>query len=162
MLCKLFWIIAPISRQPKRCWWKRHFFWTPMCNTLHKPNVRGIKNKKNVAHVIRKARSVTQFIYDHTWLIALMKKFTNTRSPMCLKATRFSSHFLALKSIAWHKRELIHIFSSEDWLNSKLEETTVLLCYSKLLEHISHFQLPIPIWRELSLFFSFFFWIVSS
>lgn len=61
--------MAPISRQPinqRDVDEKGIYFGLPCATHCINLLLEDIKNKKNVAHVIRKARTDTQFIYDHT------------------------------------------------------------------------------------------------
>ena len=68
--------------------------------------------------------SIMRFIYDHMWLLALMKAFTNGRASVHLALTRFATHFIAADSLVLYRNELILMFISEPWVNSNWGKAT--------------------------------------
>ena len=66
---------------------------------------------------IKKARSITKFIYNHASVLALMRKeFTNGRDLCRPAMTRFATHFLSLQCLLKFKNELRQMFTSNKWL----------------------------------------------
>lgn len=71
-----------------------------------------------VKKVVEDARSVTKFIYNHTWVLALMRKHTNGKDLVRPGVTRFASHFITLQSILSAIPHLKQMFVSDAWLGS--------------------------------------------
>ena len=78
-----------------------------------------IGRKQKIAEVIKACRGITRFIYDHSWLLILTKRFTNNQALICPGSTRFATHFIAMESLVRFRTELIQMFASEEWLRSK-------------------------------------------
>ncbi|XP_059077299.1 uncharacterized protein LOC131876323 [Cryptomeria japonica] len=71
-----------------------------------------------VKKVVEDAKSVTKFIYNHTWVLALMRKYTNGKDLVRPGVTRFASHFITLQSILSAIPHLKQMFVSDAWLGS--------------------------------------------
>ncbi|XP_059072641.1 uncharacterized protein LOC131873640 isoform X2 [Cryptomeria japonica] len=71
-----------------------------------------------VKKVVEDAKSVTKFIYNHTWVLALMRKHTNGKDLVRPGVTRFASHFITLQSILSAIPHLKQMFVSDAWLGS--------------------------------------------
>ena len=78
-----------------------------------------IGRKKKIAKVIKACRGITRFIYDHSWLLSLMKRFTNNHALIRPGLTRFATHFIAMESLVRFSTEPIQMFASKGWLRSK-------------------------------------------
>ena len=66
---------------------------------------------------IKKAISITKFIYNHAYVLALMRKeFTNGRDLCRPAMTRFATHFLSLQCLLKFKNGLRQMFTSNKWL----------------------------------------------
>ncbi|KAJ9175625.1 hypothetical protein P3X46_014165 [Hevea brasiliensis] len=52
--------------------------------------------RKSIKKIIDQARVITQFIYNHNWVINYMKKFTDNREIIRPSITRFATNFIAL------------------------------------------------------------------
>ncbi|KAJ9130785.1 hypothetical protein P3X46_034118 [Hevea brasiliensis] len=61
------------------------------------------EKRKSIKKIIDQARVITQFIYNHNWVVNYMKKFTDNREIICLGITRFATNFVALESIITSK-----------------------------------------------------------
>ncbi|XP_057831660.2 uncharacterized protein LOC131042327 [Cryptomeria japonica] len=71
-----------------------------------------------VKKVVEDAKSVTKFIYNHTWVLALMRKHTNGKDLVRPGVTRFANHFITLQSILSAIPHLKQMFVSDAWLGS--------------------------------------------
>ena len=96
-----------------------HLFWTPCATHCIDLIMEEIGRKKKIAEVIKAYRDVSRFIYDHAWLLSLMKRFTNNHALVRPGSTRFATHFIAMESLVRFRTELIQMFTSEEWLRSK-------------------------------------------
>ena len=67
--------------------------------------------KKNVEH----AKSITKYIYNHSWILSLMRKHKGGRDIIRSAITRFATHFLTLQSMLSQHRNLQRVFSSDEW-----------------------------------------------
>ena len=57
-----------------------HLFWTPRATHCIDLIMEEIGRKKKIVEVIKACRGITRFIYDHSWLLSLMKRFTNNHA----------------------------------------------------------------------------------
>nr|GMD37640.1 uncharacterized protein LOC109157329 [Ipomoea batatas] len=64
-----------------------------------------------------KAKKVSNYIYNHSWVLSLMRQFTN-RELIRPAATRFATAYLTLQSIYQLRQPLESMFTSEKWTNS--------------------------------------------
>lgn len=55
--------------------------------------------RKNIKTVIEQGKVITQFIYNHNWVVNYMKKFTDGRDIIRPGITRFATNFIALESL---------------------------------------------------------------
>ncbi|KAG6501921.1 hypothetical protein ZIOFF_041805 [Zingiber officinale] len=71
-----------------------------------------------VNRCILQAQSITRFIYNHSWVLDLMRKFTGGQDLVCSAITRSASNFLTLQSMLKHRTRLKHMFNSPDYSSS--------------------------------------------
>ncbi|KAJ8491654.1 hypothetical protein OPV22_013375 [Ensete ventricosum] len=71
-----------------------------------------------VNRCILQAQSITRFIYNHTWVLDLMRKFTGGQELVRSGITRSTSSFLTLQSMLRHKSRLKHMFNSPEYSSS--------------------------------------------
>ncbi|XP_065634100.1 uncharacterized protein LOC112022367 [Quercus suber] len=71
-----------------------------------------------VDEVIKKAKKITKFIYNHGVVLDLMREdFTNGRELCCPTITRFATNCLSLQSMLRFKKELRQMFTCDKWLS---------------------------------------------
>ena len=96
------------------------FFWSlcvAHCIDLMLENFSDPRYFPMIDATIKKARSITNFIYNHASVLALMRKeFTNGRDLCRPAMTRFATHFLSLQRLLKFKNELRQMFTSNKWL----------------------------------------------
>lgn len=95
---------------------RKHLYWTPCaahCIDLMLERIGDLPQHKNA---LFKARKVANYIYNHSWLLALMRKFTK-REILRPAATRFATAFLTLQSMYQVRQPLEAIFTSEEWIS---------------------------------------------
>lgn len=71
-----------------------------------------------VKEVLAKAKRLTQFIYNNSWVLSSLRKKTGERDIIQLAVTRFASIFLTLQSIVSSKDSLHQMFTSSVWMQS--------------------------------------------
>eukprot|EP00253_Pinus_taeda_P027420 PITA_27420 len=65
------------------------------------------------------AESITKFIYNHSWILSLMRRHTGSRDIIRHAITRFATHFLTLQSMLSQHRNLQKVFSNDEWNQSQ-------------------------------------------
>ena len=77
------------------------FFWTlcaTHCIDLMLESFANPRYFPIMDQTIQKARKVTKFIYNHAWVLALMRKEYNYGRDLCrLAISRFATHFLSIQ-----------------------------------------------------------------
>jgi hypothetical protein len=72
-----------------------------------------------INETLGKARKITKFVYNHAWVLSLMRKeFTNGRDLCRPGISRFATHFLSLQSIVKFEKELRQMVTSNKWVKS--------------------------------------------
>ncbi|KAL6320235.1 hypothetical protein AAG906_005305 [Vitis piasezkii] len=83
-----------------------------------------IGKRTSVADVITKARKITNFIYNHSWLLAQMQKVCGG-DIVRPGATRFATNYIALDSLLKKKANLKKVFISDEWAQHNLSRTLI-------------------------------------
>ena len=65
------------------------------------------------------ARSVPKFIYNHAFVLSLMRRFTRNKELWCLAITRFATNFITLQSLLQCQFELKQMFVYDEWHNCR-------------------------------------------
>ncbi|XP_068328265.1 uncharacterized protein [Pyrus communis] len=72
--------------------------------------------RENIANVVKRARMITNYIYNHDWLLAKMREFC--KGEIIRPATtRFATNYIALNNLLKKKAGLKQLFTSDDWAN---------------------------------------------
>eukprot|EP00253_Pinus_taeda_P033448 PITA_33448 len=90
-------------------------FWTPCATHCIDLMLEDIGKLDWVKNIVDHAKSITKFIYNNSWILSLMRKYTEGRDIIRPAITRFATHFLTLQSMLSQHRNLQKIFSSEEW-----------------------------------------------
>ncbi|XP_020224185.2 uncharacterized protein LOC109806220 [Cajanus cajan] len=98
---------------------RQHLYWTACAAHCLDLCLEDIGKKKNVQKLLSDAKVVTTFIYNHTWIVNLMKKYTGGREIVRPGVTRFATQFLQLQAIVQQKQGLRNMFNSEEFRRSK-------------------------------------------
>jgi hypothetical protein len=72
-----------------------------------------------IKNTIEHAKSITKYIYNHSWVLSLMRKNTQNRELLRPAITRFATHFLTLQSMASQSSNLQKMFASNEWNESQ-------------------------------------------
>ena len=83
-----------------------------------------------VTNVVKHAKSITKYIYNHSWVLNLMKKNTGNRELVRPTIMRFTTHFLTLQSLISQEENLQKMFSCDEWISSK---------WARMLDAMVHF-----------------------
>ncbi|XP_057829201.2 uncharacterized protein LOC131040322 [Cryptomeria japonica] len=71
-----------------------------------------------VKNVVEDARNVTEYIYNHIWVLNLMREYIDGKNLMHSGVTDIATNFLTLHSILVALPNLKRMFMSERWLKS--------------------------------------------
>ncbi|XP_059077416.1 uncharacterized protein LOC131876340 [Cryptomeria japonica] len=112
---------------------ERHptLFWTPCAAHVLDLLLEDIGKLEWVTPVVEDARRITKYIYNHPWVLNLMRQHTQGKDLVRVGVTRFATIFLTLQSILAALTSLKQMFVSGEWLNSpysKKPEGEVVAC----------------------------------
>ncbi|XP_020521171.1 uncharacterized protein LOC18431604 [Amborella trichopoda] len=93
-------------------------FWSPCAARCIDLILFKIGEIEEVKKVIRTAREITKFIYNHATVLNMMRKFTNGKELVWPSSTRSATNFLTLQSMVAQKDGLRAMVTSKDWLDS--------------------------------------------
>ncbi|KAI3842697.1 hypothetical protein MKW98_015364, partial [Papaver atlanticum] len=68
-----------------------------------------------VNQCILQAQSISKYIYNHSWVLNLMKRFTGGQELVRTSITKSTSDFLSLQSMLKQRSRLKHMFSSPEY-----------------------------------------------
>ncbi|XP_010247484.1 PREDICTED: uncharacterized protein LOC104590486 isoform X2 [Nelumbo nucifera] len=94
------------------------FFWSACAAHCIDLMLEEFGKMDQVKEVLARAKRISQFIYNHAWVLNLMRKKTGGRDIVRPAITRFATNFLALQSIVSLKDPLHEMFTSTSWMQS--------------------------------------------
>ncbi|XP_038680576.1 uncharacterized protein LOC119981502 isoform X1 [Tripterygium wilfordii] len=102
---------------------RKHIYWTPCaahCLDLMLEKIGELPQHKRA---VLKAKKVSNFIYNHAWVLALMRKFTK-REIIRPAVTRFATSVLTLRCMYELRQPLESMFTSQQWAGCKWANTS--------------------------------------
>jgi hypothetical protein len=90
-------------------------FWTPCVAHCIDLMLKDIGKQEWIKNTIEHAKSITKYIYNHSWVLSLMRKNTENMELLRHAITRFATHFMALQSMASQSNNLQKMFASNEW-----------------------------------------------
>ena len=75
------------------------------------------------SRTLEHAKSITKYIYNHGWVLSLMRRHTQGRELARPTVTRFATHFLTLQSLICERENLEKMFSSNEGNLDKTKKT---------------------------------------
>ena len=103
---------------------KYNLYWTPCAAHCIDLMFEDIAKRATVSELITNARKITNFIYNHGWLLAKVRKVCGG-DIVCPGATRFATNYIALESLLKKRADLKKIFISDEWASHKLSRSTI-------------------------------------
>ena len=103
---------------------KYNLYWTPCAAHYIDLMFEDIGKRDTVAQLIGNGRKITNFIYNHGWLVAKMRKVCGG-DIVRPEATRFATNYIALDSLIKKRVDLKKVFISNEWSSHKLNRTEV-------------------------------------
>nr|CAN81812.1 hypothetical protein VITISV_020893 [Vitis vinifera] len=103
---------------------KYNLYWTQCATHCIDLMFEDINKRTSVADVITKALKITNFIYNHSLLLAQMRKVCGG-DIVCPGATRFATNYMALDSFLKKKANLKKVFIGDEWAQHNLSRTLI-------------------------------------
>ena len=103
---------------------KYNLYWTPCAAHCIDLMFEDIAKRDTVSELITNARKMTNFIYNHGWLLAKVRKVCGG-DIVRPGATRFATNYIALESLLKKRADLKKIFISDEWASHKLSRSTI-------------------------------------
>ncbi|KAL5543777.1 hypothetical protein UlMin_007561 [Ulmus minor] len=97
---------------------RKQLYWTPCaahCVDLMLEKIGELPQHKTA---LLKAKKVSNYIYNHGWVLSLMRKFTKNEIVRPA-VTRFATAYLTLDSLFGMKEDLQRMFVSKKWAGSR-------------------------------------------
>ena len=92
---------------------KYNLYWTPCATHCIDLMFEDIAKRATVSELITNARKITNFIYNHGWLLAKVRKVCGG-DIVRPGATRFATNYIALESLLKKRADLKKIFISDE------------------------------------------------
>ena len=92
---------------------KYNLYWTPCAAHCIDLMFEDIGKMDSVAQLIRNARMITNFIYNHSWLLAKMRQVCGG-DIVRPGAKRFATNYIALDSLLKKRVDLKKVFISNE------------------------------------------------
>ncbi|KAD7480173.1 hypothetical protein E3N88_03309 [Mikania micrantha] len=107
-------------------------FWTPCATHCVDLILEDFSELEWISTILEQARSISRFIYNHSIVLNMMRRYTLGVDIVVVGPTRFSTDFLTLKRMVSVKHNLQSMVTSEEWMEcsySKKEEGYTTLDY---------------------------------
>ena len=88
-------------------------YWTPCAAHYINLILMDIGKIRRVQQVVEIAQTITRFIYNHTWVLSLMRTYTGGKI-LRSGITRFTTNYIALNSLLQKKTALRQMFVSAE------------------------------------------------
>ncbi|XP_057837206.1 uncharacterized protein LOC131047347 isoform X2 [Cryptomeria japonica] len=97
--------------------------WTPCAAHCIDLMLEDIGKIPWVKRCVERARNVCKFVYNHSWVLALMRQYTEQKELTRPRITRFATNFLTLQSMVRSKSALRRMIVGEEWYSSSYATT---------------------------------------
>ncbi|KAG6631013.1 hypothetical protein CIPAW_13G061100 [Carya illinoinensis] len=105
------------------------FYWSPCaahCIDLMLENFCDPRYFPIIDDTIKKAKKITKFIYNHGWVLALMRQDFTKGHDLCRPAvTGFATNFLSIQCLLLFKKELRQMFTCDKWMGSSYSKSNI-------------------------------------
>ncbi|XP_028753001.1 uncharacterized protein LOC114712623 [Neltuma alba] len=96
---------------------RKKLFWSPCAAHCLDLVLEDIGQLPVFYNTITNAKKITTFIYRHTWVLNLYRKYSKGRELARPAVTRFATAYLTLSCIFRQKNALRTMFASDDWVS---------------------------------------------
>ncbi|KAI3730392.1 hypothetical protein L1987_61562 [Smallanthus sonchifolius] len=98
---------------------RKHLYWTPCAAHCIDLMLEDIGKITKIKDCLKNAMFANGYIYNHTRLVNMMRRFTNQRNLHRPAITRFATSFITLAQMHKQKNNLRRMIVSDEWKNSK-------------------------------------------
>ena len=100
---------------------ERHptLFWTPCAAHCLDLLLEDMGKLSFIKEAVDMARSIPKFIYNHAFVLSLMRRFTRNKELRRPAITRFATTFITLQSLLQCQFELKQMFVSNEWCDCR-------------------------------------------
>ncbi|XP_057496178.1 uncharacterized protein LOC130781124 [Actinidia eriantha] len=109
------------------------FFWSASSAHCIDLMLEDIGKMDQAKEVLAKAKQITRFIYNNSWVLDLMRKRTGGQDIIQLAITRYASNFLTLQNIVSLKEPLHQMLNSDMWTQSTFSKQRAGLVVADIL-----------------------------
>ncbi|XP_071697105.1 uncharacterized protein [Rutidosis leptorrhynchoides] len=103
---------------------RQNLFWTPCAASCIDQILEDFAKIKWVSECITKAQKITKLVYNHIWLLNLMKReYTDGQEIVRASFTCHVSSFLTLRNLMDRRVDLKRMFQSTKWLSSRVSKS---------------------------------------
>jgi hypothetical protein len=92
-----------------------HLYWLPCSAHSLDLMLEDIGKDVKITETVKSAQFITSYIYNHNYVLTLMREHTGQRELLRPGVTRFASTYISLESIQSQKRALKQMISSKGW-----------------------------------------------
>ena len=103
---------------------KYNLYWTSCAAHCINLMFEDIGKRATVSELITNARKITNFIYNHGWLVVKMRKVCGG-DIVRPGATRFATNYIVVESLLKKRDDLKKIFINNEWASHKLSRSTI-------------------------------------
>ena len=90
-------------------------YWTPCATHCIHLMLEDMGKIPWIKEIVELARSVTKYIYNHTYVLTLMRQFTRNKKLVHPAITHFATSFIALQALHNSMLELQRMCLSDEW-----------------------------------------------
>lgn len=101
-----------------------HLYWSPCAAHVLDLMLEDIGSMPLPCETVKKAKKITSYIYNHTWVLNLMREHTKNKELARPAITRFATNYLTLQSILDNRQPLRSMFTSKAWEESTHSKTS--------------------------------------
>ncbi|XP_049936860.1 uncharacterized protein LOC116266454 [Nymphaea colorata] len=91
------------------------FYWSPCAAHCVNLMLQDLGERDDMKLTVHRCQEITKFIYNHAYVLNLMRKFTNGAELIRPAQTRFATNVLTVQGIVKQRTSLRQMFSSDDW-----------------------------------------------
>ncbi|XP_059076669.1 uncharacterized protein LOC131875947 [Cryptomeria japonica] len=99
---------------------ERHpsIFWSPCAAHCIDLMLEDIAKIAWIRTCVEKAKNICKFVYNHAWVLSLMRQYTGQKELARPGITRFATNFITLQSLIRSKAALRRMLVGEEWTSS--------------------------------------------
>ncbi|CAN6445103.1 unnamed protein product [Victoria cruziana] len=91
------------------------FYWSPCAVHCLNLMLQDLGDRDDMKLTVERCQEITKYIYNHAYVLNLMRKFTKGAELIRPAQTRFATNVLTVQSIVKQRAALRQMFSSDDW-----------------------------------------------